>query len=361
MISSSHYTITKNSRNFLATSIGISIFFILLGILAIYLIGNRVDRIERERFLVRVQNAAILIEPNDVLALSGTESDIDSPAYKKLKEKMFDLGVVNTDARFTYLMGLSGDKLFFYVDSEQPNSPDYSAPGDIYEETLPIEVLNFKSGTPFVEGPYTDGWGRWVSAYAPVVDPVSGSTIAIIGMDISADYWTTQILYIRLVTGLVTLLICGFLIVLMLYLRNSVGNIELLHKDNETLRASKEYLLETESIVHLGRWNLNLMVNELSWNDQMFSIFGISENMKITPDTFFDSIHPEDLKQVKDAFENATKGGKDSFDILYRILVPNMPVKKILSVCSVRKNPKGAIFRIIGTAQDVSNFSITRL
>ena len=360
MISSSHYTITKSNRNFLLTSVWISAFFFALGIFATVIIGSKVDENERERLLIRAKNAAILIEPSDVKALSGSEADLENPTYQKLKDQISELKSANPDANFTYLMGLNGEKLFFFVDSESPGTEDYSAPGDVYEETLPIEVENFKKGLAFVEGPYSDKWGDWVSAYAPIIDSESRETLAIIGIDVDALYWSNKILSVRLIVGFVTLLMCAFLIVLMLYLKNSVGNIELLHKDNESLRASQEYLLETEGIVHLGRWNLNISSNELAWNDQMFSIFEVDQNSKIVPDTFWNSIHPEDLQEVKIAFNKAIAGQLDSFDILYRILISGTKSKKILSICSVRKTSRGEVFRIIGTAQDMSKFSITR-
>ncbi len=45
----------------------------------------------------------------------------------------------------------------------------------------------------FVEGPEKDSWGTWVSALIPLNDPVTGKTLAVLGVDINAENWRWQV------------------------------------------------------------------------------------------------------------------------------------------------------------------------
>ena len=63
--------------------------------------------------------------------LSDTAADGDTQTYKDLKAQLAGVKKANPDARSVYLMGShGGSHLFFYVDSEQPSSSQYSPPGD---------------------------------------------------------------------------------------------------------------------------------------------------------------------------------------------------------------------------------------
>ncbi|MES2930460.1 MAG: GAF domain-containing sensor histidine kinase [Patescibacteria group bacterium] len=200
-------------RSFKTSSILILTAIVLVvGIFMTLSIGEKTDTEQREALQLRAEIAAKAIRSEDILNLSGTTADIDSPVYVNLKNIMQALKGVRPDIRFVYLMGYSGgEKLFFYIDSEDPRSPDYSTPGDIYEDTTPQELDGFKNGQAFVEGPLQDEWGTWVSAFAPVKDE-NGTTIALLGMDVNASLWN----YVVFEKEIPPLLITAFLIILLL-------------------------------------------------------------------------------------------------------------------------------------------------
>jgi signal transduction histidine kinase len=82
---------------------------------------------------------------------------------------------------------------FFYVDSENEHSPDYSPPGQVYGEASTQLLSAFTEESPFVEGPIRDSYGNWVSALAPVVDESSGKVVAILGVDMPAKSYYMRI------------------------------------------------------------------------------------------------------------------------------------------------------------------------
>jgi hypothetical protein len=154
---------------------------------------------------------ATILDIDELQTLEGNSSDLDKPEYRALKTSLTQASTLFKDTRFVYLMGYNGTKLYFKVDSEDPQSQDYSPPGQIYTESSETQILNFINGVSFAEGPYTDRWGTWISAYAPVKG-VDGTTVAIVGIDVHA--WST-LLHIGLISS-IPLIIAFFLLLLIL-------------------------------------------------------------------------------------------------------------------------------------------------
>jgi PAS domain S-box-containing protein len=84
--------------------------------------------------------------------------------------------------------------VFFFADSEPPDSEDYSQPGQEYPEASAILLNTFISGNEVTEGPLPDRWGIWVSGFVPIRDSLSGRIIALVGTDIDARDWNLQII-----------------------------------------------------------------------------------------------------------------------------------------------------------------------
>lgn len=166
-----------------------------IGIFLSLLVALRVANNEKESLVVRMKNVARVLHRTPLLKLKGSEVDVSSADYKYIKDKLMLLKDANPDAKFVYLVGFKPErqKLFFYADSEPVNSPDYSPPGQIYEESNITQITNFKNGIPFAEGPVADRWGTWVTAFAPIFHPNTNAPIAMIGIDISAERFYKQI------------------------------------------------------------------------------------------------------------------------------------------------------------------------
>ncbi len=173
-----------------------TLIVLILGALVSWYFGYTVFHNEEEALINRIYNVAKTLDSRTIEQLSADETDLDNPSYLYLKKKLVDLKIVNKDAKFLYLMGYDRKKtkLFFFVDSETPDSvTTYSPPGEIYNESTDLQIENFLKGIAFAEGPYKDSWGRWVSAYAPVVSEKTGLPIAIVGIDVEADRFIKDI------------------------------------------------------------------------------------------------------------------------------------------------------------------------
>lgn len=156
------------------------------------------DRLERERIVSLARTAAATLETSRVAALQAGPADVGSAGFDAVRDELRRIRDVNPDFRFVYLMrpqAAGGDALVFLADAEAPESPDYSAPGDVYDGPTEALLQVFRTGAPLVEPPSRDRWGYWVTGIAPVRD-AAGKAIAVLGMDVRADDWlATQARY----------------------------------------------------------------------------------------------------------------------------------------------------------------------
>jgi PAS domain S-box-containing protein len=148
----------------------------------------------RRQLLTETSLAGQGIPSENIAALNGSEADLASPEYLQLKEQMAGIRATDPLIRFAYLMGQRADgTVFFIVDSEDPDSENYSPPGEVYTEASDVLRQAFLTGNVTTEGPLSDRWGTWVSGFVPLRDTGTGSVIAVFGMDVDARDWNRQI------------------------------------------------------------------------------------------------------------------------------------------------------------------------
>lgn len=170
------------------------------------------DRYEHERILSLARSVAATLEPARIVTLQGSDQDAGSGELEAVRRELRRVREANPDFRFVYLMrpqsGGTG-RMVFLADAEPADSPDYSAPGDIYDGPSEEIFQVWRDGRPLVQPPHRDDWGTWVTAMAPVRD-ARGETVAILGMDLGAEAWAATLARYRAFA----LAICGLVLVL---------------------------------------------------------------------------------------------------------------------------------------------------
>ncbi len=168
---------------------------LVAGALLAWWLAERIDREMREDLRSQARIVAEALNIERIKALTGSEADLASPEYQRLKEQFVAVCEAIPQCRFAYLMGRRSNlsvgvnatqadgSIFFFVDSEPPVSGDYSPPGQVYEEASDSDRLAFSSEAPTVTGPVNDRWGTWITALVPIDDKAS----ARIGMASPAD------------------------------------------------------------------------------------------------------------------------------------------------------------------------------
>lgn len=161
-----------------------------------------------------------------------------------------------------YTMRIAPDgSVRLIVDSET----DYNNDGEISEDREGrAEIGEFYSGlssvmreayqgaafqTYFEDVPYSDRWGVWISAYAPILD-ADGKVEAIVGVDFAAEEWVSSILWARAS-------ILGFATALIMTVMGSSGAVGVMQAElRQKAILSLELRHQTES---LGAMNNELM------------------------------------------------------------------------------------------------------
>lgn len=234
--------------------ISIKEFAILLVILflgAMYVFYIWMDT--RNQNIKQVLQVAASVEaslPKDELKfLTRNSEDLKDYQFQQLKATLQKVIAVNKDAQFAYLYIERNGKLYFVVDSEPLNSPDYSPAGQEFTEADPIDKKPFAEGKPLVTQPVTDRWGTWVSVEVPIIDEASGKVIAAYGMDYNANAWKNRIFFEVTESSILVLII---LILALVTRRSHHKNFLLEREITQRIKAEKdlkEYELTLSNLI----------------------------------------------------------------------------------------------------------------
>jgi signal transduction histidine kinase/DNA-binding response OmpR family regulator len=148
---------------------------------------EKTNREMRDDLIGRARLVAETVDSDVIKSLTGTAADTTNPAYLRLKRQIETVRESNPACRFVYLLGRKQDgQIFFFVGSSPTDSKDYSPPGQIYGEAPEGCQRVFGTRTANVDGPYSDRWGKWVSALVPIMDPQT----ALYGLATPADAYS---------------------------------------------------------------------------------------------------------------------------------------------------------------------------
>lgn len=175
--------------------------------------SQQVDAEIRQQLLAQVKAVARTVNPQRIKALSFTAADADQPAFQRLRGQMRNYART-MGHRGIYSIALRDGVMIFGPESFATDDPLASPPGTVYQK--PPSGLSdvFQDGQPRVLGPYTDEYGDFVSAYAPILDPHSSRLLMITAIDIPAEQWRAQVrwawwLLLLFMLGLIALLLTG--------------------------------------------------------------------------------------------------------------------------------------------------------
>ncbi len=175
--------------------LAIILLLLVLATLAANKRGNDMIRLEGLQFLRLTEAAAAALDPESIAQLTGTRGDLGTPQFETVSRRLLSIqqnthpaSRPETSGRYAYLMRLHDGGAIFLAD--EPHEPELpTAPGDAYDEASPELLEALLTGTPFIEGPLTDRYGTWVSAFAPIHNR-SGDLLALLGIDFDAAEWS---------------------------------------------------------------------------------------------------------------------------------------------------------------------------
>ncbi len=121
----------------------------------------------------------------------------------------------------------------------------------------------------------------------------------------------------------------------------------------EALRESERALLAAQRIASVGNWSFDVAENRAHWSDEMYRIFGLAPQERLTFRRFLSHVHPGDRRPIVEAAREALRGeSRSSLD--YRAVRPDGEVRYVHSQYEVERDASGWTTQLIGTLQDTT-------
>ncbi len=130
-----------------------------------------------------------------------------------------------------------------------------------------------------------------------------------------------------------------------------------LKQQEMVIRKNEERLNRSQSIAHLGYWELDHRTNLLIWSDETYRIFGFEPGQFIPSyDKFLTLVHPEDVDDVNRAFSESIEKKMPTYEIEHRIISKNSEsTRYVFETCQNKINNSGEILISDGTIHDITD------
>ncbi|MFZ4705172.1 MAG: PAS domain S-box protein [Bacteroidales bacterium] len=104
----------------------------------------------------------------------------------------------------------------------------------------------------------------------------------------------------------------------------------------------------------VGVWDLDIVKNILLWDDQMFALYGITQNdFSGAYEAWQAGLHPDDSVQGDAEIKMALSGEKE-FDTEFRVVWQDGSIHNIKALATVQRDDSGKAVRMIGTNWDIT-------
>jgi PAS domain S-box-containing protein len=124
----------------------------------------------------------------------------------------------------------------------------------------------------------------------------------------------------------------------------------------EKLQTSQALLAKAEKIAKIGSWEYDHETNQKSWSEELFHILGFAQQYPVLPSCaeILARIHSEDLLLVKKTLRAGHVQGQ-SWELNYRLLLPDGTIKYIESRGEPTVNSEGKVLKVLETIMDISD------
>lgn len=159
------------------------LFSFAAGWVATTFLGNVGLQNEKESILVHARVAAAAVDVKSASMLSGVRADSMTNSYLTVQTRLSTILAADNKDTYLYLMTLRDGKAVIMAEGTPVSSADTAEPpGTPYEDASPELLAALERPREFVEGPLSDDFGTWYSAFVPV-RTADGRVIALLGVD----------------------------------------------------------------------------------------------------------------------------------------------------------------------------------
>lgn len=122
----------------------------------------------------------------------------------------------------------------------------------------------------------------------------------------------------------------------------------------DRLRASEARLLSAQRLANLGSWERDEATGNTEFSGEMLRILGAPDSPPQTLLEFLNYVHPEDRERVR---QGAIQARSTDVSVAgeYRIIGTGGEVRFVRSVLEAIRNDSGAVIRVVGVTQDITD------
>lgn len=136
-------------------------------------------------------------------------------------------------------------------------------------------------------------------------------------------------------------------------MKGTVMDITDRHYILKRLERNEELYKQAQKLTHIGNWTWDIETNQVSFSDELYNIYGISQNEKIDLERFLSFVHPEDKEIVSLELVKTLKT-LNPHTIDFRIIRTDGTIRAIHRNAEALIDEKGKPYKLAGTGQDVT-------
>jgi PAS domain S-box-containing protein len=120
----------------------------------------------------------------------------------------------------------------------------------------------------------------------------------------------------------------------------------------QRLRRSEAYLTEAQRLSRTGSFGWNVSSGEIYWSEETYKIFEFDQAAKLTLESIFRRIHPDDRNRLQQTIDRASEA-RANLDFEHRLLMPDGSVKHLHVLARLSGTPSDNL-EYIGAVTDVT-------
>lgn len=172
----------------------ISFFIVAGGYHFSLLLGRAADRQLREELKNAAGDIVQALDINAVKKLAFAPEDEYLPEYRRISSQMAKITEYpGLGFRKVYTLKSKPGGFFFGPEGYRKNSSFFATPGTLYKKPPPLLEDVFLKKIPLSAGPYSDEYGRFISGFAPLIDPITGEVVVAVGVDADISVWKSRV------------------------------------------------------------------------------------------------------------------------------------------------------------------------
>ncbi len=133
------------------------------------------------------------------------------------------------------------------------------------------------------------------------------------------------------------------------------------HSDISKLKHTEQLIKVNEARLSLavkaggiGIWDWDIVLNKLTWDDQMFVLYGVNRNdFTNAYEAWVNGVYVADKQRGDEEIQMAIKGEKD-FNTEFRVQYADGQIRHIKALATVLRDKEGNAIRMIGTNWDIT-------